>query len=497
MRALRGMFTLIFAGATLCVPAAAQSPPSAPASAEELRELRAEMARLRDEIAALRKELRENRAPAATPTVASGHSYLGNAAATPSAAPLPAQNPAASQQPSPAARLDLLEAQMSEHAQTKVESDSRWPVKIFGALLASTFWNTGDADWIDLPNVADGQLVAGGFRRPGGSIGITLRQTRLGATVQGPVIGPWRSSAVVAADFFGGVANLHTGGAIGIPRLLYAFVRLDGERTAIQVGQDHMIFAPNNPTSLVHQSFPLLFHSGNLYLRVPQVRVERVLASGDSGSLHFTGGIVAPVGANAVPGTLLINPPVGGGEKSRAPGFESRVSWRSLNRNDRNLEIGVSSHYNRLLLFNSTAGKNSHDSWGLALDFDGRAGRFGLGGEFFFGRNLGQFASHPPQFGRSYGGYAEWRVKATEWLDFNAGWGMDRLSGSAFDFSGSSLGLVNIRHTGAFANFIYQLNPELSTSFEYQWQSNVLPRTSPNPHVHGNHHLNLGLLYRF
>jgi hypothetical protein len=76
-----------------------------------------------------------------------------------------------------------------------------------------------------------------------------------------------------------------------VPRLLYAFGRLETDRTAIEIGQDHAILAPKDPTSLAALSFPLLYRSGNLYVRTPQVRVERRLGPG----VAVTMGIVAPI----------------------------------------------------------------------------------------------------------------------------------------------------------------------------------------------------------
>ena len=85
---------------------------------------------------------------------------------------------------------------------------------------------------------------------------------------------------------------------MGLPRLLYAFTRFEREGTALHVGQDDMMLAPRNPTSLAALSFPLLFRSGNLYLRVPQARIEQRLAGGTAAKLRLASGIVAPVGGD-------------------------------------------------------------------------------------------------------------------------------------------------------------------------------------------------------
>jgi hypothetical protein len=95
----------------------------------------------------------------------------------------------------------------------------------------------------------------------------SVRQTRIGFAADGPTIGSARTNAVVAMDFFGGIPGFQTGQVMGLPRLLVAFARIEGARSAVEVGQDQVILAPRDPTSLAALAFPLLFRSGNLYLR--------------------------------------------------------------------------------------------------------------------------------------------------------------------------------------------------------------------------------------
>ena len=92
-------------------------------------------------------------------------------------------------------------------------------------------------------------------------------------------------------DFFGGIPGFATGQVMGLPRLLVAFARFEGKHTAVEVGQDHMILAPADPTSLASFAFPALFRSGNLYLRTPQARIEGRFGS----HVSVMGGIVAPI----------------------------------------------------------------------------------------------------------------------------------------------------------------------------------------------------------
>src|SRR5262245_39277434 len=147
--------------------------------------------------------------------------------------------------------IPLLQAQVQEQAQTKLETTSKFPMKIFGTVLSNTFLNTGEPNWLDIPNVANPYTP--GIRA--GSFSSTLRQTRIGAIFEGPAVGGMKLNGTVAMDFFGGIPNFQTGPVIPLPRLLYAYMRLDGERTAFEIGQDQMILAPRNPTSLVGIAF--------------------------------------------------------------------------------------------------------------------------------------------------------------------------------------------------------------------------------------------------
>ncbi|MEO6725922.1 MAG: hypothetical protein ABIP14_11565, partial [Blastocatellia bacterium] len=71
------------------------------------------------------------------------------------------RNPQSSDNPQSDSRLTTLEeqveinsAQIKEHAQTKVESDSRFRVKLSGMILVNTFLNTGDSSVRSTPTRA-------------------------------------------------------------------------------------------------------------------------------------------------------------------------------------------------------------------------------------------------------------------------------------------------------------------------------------------------------
>ena len=96
---------------------------------------------------------------------------------------------------------EILQAEVKQHDQTKVESASKYPVKINGLLLFSSFLNDGAVDNIDLPIVALPRTAAIAH----GSLGATMRQTILGLEAKGPTLWDARSSGDFHVDFFGGV----------------------------------------------------------------------------------------------------------------------------------------------------------------------------------------------------------------------------------------------------------------------------------------------------
>src|ERR1017187_5297722 len=69
------------------------------------------------------------------------------------------------------------ESQIATHEQTKVETESRYPIKVTGMLLLNGFVNTSAVDMAATPTVA----------LPGsGSAGASVRQTVLGIDARGP-----------------------------------------------------------------------------------------------------------------------------------------------------------------------------------------------------------------------------------------------------------------------------------------------------------------------
>jgi hypothetical protein len=268
-----------------------------------------------------------------------------------------------------------------------------------------------------------------------------------------------------------GICHRHGDGAA------YAFARLERERTSFVVGQDNMVLAPRDPTSLATPGFPLLFRSGNLYLRTPQIRVEQRLAGG----LDMRAGIVTPQ-AGDFGSTYVFAPVPGAGERSRAPAVQARLGHRRAADVGARWDVGIAGHYGQERRATGTS-----DQWAAAADASVDVGAVGFGGEIYAADLGSAFGAALGQPVRSAGGFGEVRLRATEQVSFNAGGGIDRVSDD-------DRRLVPLRGNRTwFGNAIFTLTPELKTSLEYRH----LETETSGGAKRTNHHVNFTFLYGF
>lgn len=468
MKTCADFFTrlLLLGSMFACAAPATAQPASDPTT--DIGVLREELARLREELGSLQAEVATLKkvaitAPAISPPaiVRAAHredpQNLGGVEA-------PTQ--AAGQVVTPEA-LDLVRAQVEELAQSKVESSSKLPVRLSGTVLTNTFANSGEANWLENPN-----LVAA--PPPGavgtGSMSATARQSRVGLEIGAIPLGSWQANGTLIFDFFGGVPNFQNGTVMGLPRLLYAFGRLENGSTAIQVGHDTVLLAPRDPTSLAAFSFPLFFRSGNLYLRAPQARYERRLG----GVWSVAAGIVAPI-AGDFADFYEFAPAAGAGERSRRPAVQGRVGFASGNAEaPSEVSLGVSGHFGW-----RRRGAVLEDSWASAVDANARVGRVGVAGEYYVAQNAEVFGGGISQAGRASGGWVEGRLAVNSRTDINGGFGLDRPKDAVPR-------VIRTENRSLFGNVIFRLTPEVATSLEYRWletESGLVLVKRKNHHV--------------
>jgi hypothetical protein len=368
---------------------------------------------------------------------------------------------------------ELLQAQVKQHEQTKVESTSKYPVKVTGLLLFSSFSNDGAVDNIDLPIIA--------LRRDNtvahGSLAATLRQTVLGLESSGPTIWGARSLADVHVDFFGGVPYADYTTSSGVLRLRTAHARLDWPDHSLIAALDSPLITPLQPTSYVGIGEPPLAWSGNLWIWAPQLQwTNRLrLKSGKLG-LDFSLIDAPSPGSTGVYGQGQPN----AAERSRQPGYEARVSY-SIPFMDRSFTVGAGGYYSR-----HTYPYQQHiDAWAGTADWHFPLTRWlDLSGSLYRGRALGGLGAGvykdyltDPVSGKIYGlddegGWSQLKARLSSTLEANFAIGEDAgFSSELRDYMNPALTDVYsdlARNRTVLANIIFRPKTYLLFSAEYR-----------------------------
>jgi len=120
---------------------------------------------------------------------------------------------------------EVLQAEVKQHDQTKIESMSKYPVRVYGLLLFNAFSNAGVVDNSNLPSAA----IARTPDLSHGSVGGTFRQTLLGISASGPRLYGAKTSGDLSIDFFGDPTYNYYGSTNGNVRLRRADIGLTWE----------------------------------------------------------------------------------------------------------------------------------------------------------------------------------------------------------------------------------------------------------------------------
>lgn len=451
-------------------PATAQSVQDLQQQIAELKalvlEMRGEVSSSRLALAELQKELQQSRGILAEQRPQTPQSLAlepGTAPASPAAL---------------AEELELLNAKVNEQHQTKVESASKYRVRLSGIVLFNMFSNAGAVDNLDFPHFA----LSPQSTRTNGTFGGSVRQSQIGLEVFGPTLLNARTSADLQLDFAGGFADTLNGVTSGVARLRTGTVRFDWSRTSVIAGQDALFFSPLSPTSLASMAIPAFSYAGNLWSWTPQVRVQHKLDVGDH-RLTLQGGVLD---------SLTGEPPYGGyyrtrtaGENSRQPAYALRTAW-AYGRSDDQATIGIAGYYGR----QDWGFDRKIDGWAAMTDWSVPLGDlFKLTGEFYRGRAAGGvgagigrsvFYSGPIQVPGTridpvdtLGGWAQLKYKPTAKLEFNAAFGQDNLqasqvralAGPASEFD-PIYDPAFVRNRNALINVIYRVRSNLLLSLE-------------------------------
>ena len=371
----------------------------------------------------------------------------------------------------------LTDSKINEQSQTKVESGSKYRVRLSGIVLMGVFDNRGTVDNQDFPGIATQPKSLD----PAGTFGGSLRQSQIGIETFGPDIVGAHTSASLKFDFSGGFPGAPNGVSMGLMRLRTGTVRLDWTNTSVIAGQDELFFAPLAPTSLASLAVPALSYSGDLWSWTPQIRIEHRIGLPDGSTVLLQGGILNSFSGDT-PQSLYLRTPTWG-ERSGQPAYAGRVSW-SIPAFDENLTIGAGGYYGR-------------QSWGFGRNVDGWAGTldltlplgklFEFSGQFYRGRAVGGLngaigqdvlLSGPLGISTSIvrgldsmGGWAQLKFKPRTNFEVNGAFGQDDpFAGELkrFPQTPSPYGTLLPRNLSPSVNFIYQARSDVLFSVEYR-----------------------------
>jgi hypothetical protein len=444
---------------------------------QQVQELRSAVADVRSEAAQYRHETDELRRE--LEVARQGTSTQTNPPATESSVesmPAPTESSLAKRVDSLEETTSLINDKVNEQAQTRVESGSKYHVRLSGLMLMNLFDNHGGTDNSDIPSFAVPSVISGNS-----NFGATVRQSEIGLEVFGPDFAGAKISGSMMADFSGGFPDTWNGVDSGIFRLLTANVRMDWKNTAIVAGQDSLFISPSSPTSFASIAIPTFNYAGNLWAWTPQVRIEHEFHLDDNDVVKLQGGIL-----DNLTGDFPLNSfdrTAQGGERSGQPAYAARASWTG-NVFGEPITLGTAAYYSRE---NWLFGRNV-DGWAGLADWDIPLGPyFSLSGEAYNGRAIAGlnggvgrsvlFSGDPTQstttvFGlHSRGGWSQLKLKATSRLEFNAALGLDNPDANdARNFAGGSIyvGPTIVRNVGSLGNIIYRPRSNVILSTEYR-----------------------------
>jgi hypothetical protein len=371
----------------------------------------------------------------------------------------------------------LDDQRIAEQSQTKVESSSKYRIRLSGIVLFNLYANRGAVDNQDFPELATPQNPY----LSSGSFGASLRQSQIGLEGFGPTIAGARTSAQIQFDFAGGFSDAPNGVSFATMRLRTGTVRFDWENTSVIVGQDSLFLAPLSPTSIATIAIPSFAYSGNLWSWTPQLRVEHHFTVSDNSSLLLQAGILDALSGDTPPSQYYRYPTWG--ENSGQPAYATRLAWTQTV-NGQNIVAGIGGYYDR-------------QNWGLGRSIDAWTGtadltvplgsRFEFTGQFYRGRATGGLGGGIAQsvlwvgpfdnpatevYGLdSIGGWAQLKYKATSKLQFNGAFGQDNPFASEMRENGGSQPYYPYplsKNQTTMANFLYQPKSDIVLSLEYR-----------------------------
>ena len=471
-------FTILAFCAFLLLAAASMGAAQQPASAEtevqdRIRTLTTEMSRVEAQLQESQRQLADLKQALASLRSSTGSPESSSTETTPPAGAADLATAVAEIRETQA----MQETQIATLDQSKVESASKYPVRLTGMILLNGFVDTHRVDAAATPSVA---LYGSG------STGASVRQTIFGLDVAGPQVFGARTSGDLRLDMNASASGSGYSGsyALGLVRLRTAHLDLDWSHSRAFFALDRPLLSPEVPSSLTAVAVPALAWSGNLWAWNPQVGASVHTRLSRELNLRIDSAMMdvadppplypsTPNGAYTPPSTA---------ELSRWPGVESRIGLETEDP-EKGFRIGASGYY---APHRTSDDQFRFDAWVGAADFGLPISRFTrLSTNAYWGSALGGLGGGAykdivarVEGGELYyqalddrGGWVQWKQLAGPKLEFNEAFGVDEVpAGQLRPFAiATPVSEYNLARNRTFTgNVIYSPSAYLLFSLEYR-----------------------------
>ncbi len=372
----------------------------------------------------------------------------------------------------------VVQAEVKTLDQTKVGSESRYPLRLNGMILFNSYVVDGAVDNPILPLIALPRTAQWAHH----SMGASVEQTQLGLSASGPKLWNARTSADIAVDFFNptNYTTIPPPTAMNL-RLRTVDANLDWKNTQVSAGLQTPLITPLSPTSFATVGAPALAWAGNLWTWLPQATVAHRMNFTDSSRGVFAFGLLDPQ-AGYVTGEQAY----GIARRSLQPGYEGRIAYEWGNK-ERPYQLGANGYYTRQLYYYTANTENQAlDFWAGTADWRLPLPRIAeLSGEFYRGRGIGdlgggafknivqEYSAEYPSGLNATGGWTQLKFHITPSLDTNAFFGEDSArAGQVRDQApviNPSPYLYLIRNQSVAMNLIYRPKTYLVFAGEYRY----------------------------
>jgi hypothetical protein len=312
--------------------------------------------------------------------------------------------------------IELLREQLAAEAASKVQAASRVRVDLFGRVLMNAFSNSSRVNNADVPQFARDDSLGDG-------VGMSIRQTSLGISVQVPRVLGGAFDGEIHSDFYGGQQTSSGGRHFPLLRVRTARGILRWTHGEVLFGQEVPLIVGINPSSVASVGTPEFVTAGNLWLWLPQLRATWILTQ--TGRLALQGAILAPTTGDPV-GNFDTDSDAA--ERSKRPYLQGRIraQWGD---GETLGEIGVAVHRGWIrrsdgtLLASEAVGADAIIPFGRHLAVRGEA----YSGQALRGLGGGGISQNVTLDGRPVedaGGWAQVEIRPNTLLSFAGGCGI-------------------------------------------------------------------------